>query len=275
MSDERLATIFLELERLGYRALVMGGHAVRFHGVDRNTLDYDLHLALDDDGWSSLAATLACSPTLGGAVEGPSWRPESFRRFIVGRLPDGREERLEFWRKNHLLGSFDALAARAESGVYGGAVVTFLGLDDLIRSKETEREDDWRDVRLLEEIADLRRLANARSDAEVIRVLASLRSRRGVDAAIAAGHLENRDVLESAWSVASHPLSLAILAPYVPLLQAPPTVHGPIGEVIAGPLRGVVGGSVRHHALIEAVRRLYMRGRMQEDREDKARERAR
>lgn len=35
-------------------------------------------------------------------------------------------------------------------------MVAFLGIDDLIRSKETEREDDWRDVALLEEIADER-----------------------------------------------------------------------------------------------------------------------
>lgn len=87
-----------------------------------------------------------------GFHEGVSWRPDSFRRFVLGRLPDGREERLEFWRRNHLLAPFDELHARRTEGAYGGETIAFIGLDDLIRSKETEREDDWRDVSLLEEL---------------------------------------------------------------------------------------------------------------------------
>ena len=45
-------------------------------------------------------------------TEGTTWRPTEFRRFVVGTLPDGREERLEFWRHNHLLGPFEELWAR-------------------------------------------------------------------------------------------------------------------------------------------------------------------
>ncbi len=99
-AEERLAELYAELVRLGLRPLVMGGHAVRYHGVDRSTFDYDLCLALDDQGWIGLPQTLAASPVIGGPDfhEGSSWRPSAFRRFIVGRLPDGREERLECWR---------------------------------------------------------------------------------------------------------------------------------------------------------------------------------
>ena len=45
-------------------------------------------------------------------TEGPSWRPGSFRRFLLGQLPDGRDEWLEFWRTNHLLPPFAELYGR-------------------------------------------------------------------------------------------------------------------------------------------------------------------
>ena len=140
-AEQRLAEIYAELGRLGLRALVMGGHAVRFYGVDRSTIDFDLVIALDVSEWRHLPRILAASPMLAASREGQSWRPDDFRRFEIGSLPDGRPERLEFWRRNHLLASFDALEARKVVGRYGGGEVGFLGLDDLIRSKETERED--------------------------------------------------------------------------------------------------------------------------------------
>src|SRR5262245_43548930 len=90
----------------------MGGHAVRYYGLSRNTIDFDLHLA--PDGWDVLPARLAATPIFAGkpVLEGPSWRPHSFRRFQIGRLPDGREEWLEFWCGNHLLPPFSELIAR-------------------------------------------------------------------------------------------------------------------------------------------------------------------
>ncbi len=41
----RLAEIVTALEQVGLTVLVMGGHAVRYYGIDRNTIDYDLHLS--------------------------------------------------------------------------------------------------------------------------------------------------------------------------------------------------------------------------------------
>jgi hypothetical protein len=42
--EARLAEVLAALEAVGLNGLVMGGHAVRFYGVDRNTADFDLHL---------------------------------------------------------------------------------------------------------------------------------------------------------------------------------------------------------------------------------------
>src|SRR5207248_4250480 len=103
------------------------------------TNDFDLTLA--PEGWDDLADRLARTglfpPT--GPVEGNSWRPEAFRRFLVGTLADGQEEWLEFWRDNHLLAPFPELLARREVGVYGGRQLPFLPLPALTPSKETER----------------------------------------------------------------------------------------------------------------------------------------
>jgi hypothetical protein len=183
----------------------------------------------------------------------------------VGRLPDGREERLEFWRRNHLLAPFDQLWARREVADYGGKKTAFLGLDDLIRSKETEREDDWRDLALLEEIADERRLNQAPLEA-LIRV----RSRRGFERAVARGDLQRQ--ARVALPAALHPIAAAFLVPYAPGAELPPpAITGVAGEILAGPLRTVAPGSARHLALVEAVRRLYRRAAMTADRADKER----
>jgi hypothetical protein len=127
-SDARLAQIITALESAGVTCLVMGGHAVRYFGVERNTNDFDLHVA--PAHWNDLSDRLrSAAGQLGTAlVEGPSWRPHTFRRFQIGVLPSGREEWLEFWKENHLLAPFDALYGRREAGEYGGRCVNFLSL---------------------------------------------------------------------------------------------------------------------------------------------------
>jgi hypothetical protein len=99
----RLAEVVTALEGVGISYLVMGGHAVRYYGVSRNTIDYDLHLSPAD--WDTLPVRLAQSTLFAGrqVIEGPTWRPQAFRRFLLGQLDDGRDEWLEFWHHNHLL----------------------------------------------------------------------------------------------------------------------------------------------------------------------------
>ena len=52
-AEVRLAEILTCLEEVGLTCLVMGGHAVRHYGLNRNTNDFDFHLS--PDGWSDLA----------------------------------------------------------------------------------------------------------------------------------------------------------------------------------------------------------------------------
>ena len=267
--EERLAALYAEMVELGLPCMVMGGHAVRFYGIDRTTVDFDFHLALEPEAWKGLLDVFARSALLAGAREAHSWRPADFRRFAIGRLPDGREEMLECWRRNHLLRPFPELLARREKGAYGGGTVAFLGLSDLIRSKETEREDDWRDLALLEEIADDRRLAAAGNPEAAARALGELRSRRGFDAARAAGLFSRSELVAEAAREPGNVLAAAFLAPWVkgdvrwPGDTAPPVLE--VGTSLAK----VAPGSARHLALVEAVRRLYRRSAMAADRADK------
>jgi hypothetical protein len=268
--ENRLAEIVGALEGLGVSCLVMGWHAVRYYGLSRNTNDFDLHL--EPDCWDDLAARLASAPLFAATAlaEGPSWRPNLFRRFQIGRLSDGREEWLEFWRGNHLLLPFSALSARAERGIYGGRVLSFLSLPDLIRSKETERAVDWRDVAVLEEFLDSRLLAQAAAgELSVAEALRGIRSRSGFEAALQHGFLARVGDVEQALCSASLAITQAFLLPFAPEASKPPATTPAIEPVILNRLRTVSPASPLHLTLVEAVRRQYRLAAQAVDKADK------
>jgi hypothetical protein len=269
-AEQRLAEIVTALEEAGLSCLVLGGHAARYYGLSRTTNDYDLHLA--PDCWPDLAPRLAGTALFAGqsVIEGPSWRPNDFRRFLVGRLPDGREEWLEFWRHNHLLAPFAELESRAERGLYGGRTLAFLSLPDLIRSKETERDSDWLDVSYLEEALDARLLAQSAAGAIPLpSALSQLRSRSGYQGHLERGHLNDPDAVRRALQQARLPMTQAYLLPSVPERADLPAPGTPIEPVIVARLRTVTPGSTLHLALVEAVRRQYKLTCQAADRADK------
>jgi hypothetical protein len=267
--DERLAGIVTALESVGLTALVMGGHAVRFYGLQRNTIDFDFHLA--PDRWDDLTDLLGRTVLFSGGpvIEGNSWRPHAFRRFQIGRLPDGREEWLEFWRENHLLAPFADLLARCEAGPYGGRPLSFLSLPDLIRSKETERTTDWQDVAVLEEFLDARHFGRVKDGLmDVPAALALLRSRVGLEAFLRAGHLSHPDIVSPAIQQTTHPVTAALLLPFSPGTPLPETTPA-IEPIVVNRLRAVPPTSPLHLTLVEAVRRQYRVYRQAADRRDK------
>lgn len=256
--ETRLAEIVTALEAVGLTCLVMGGHAVRYYGLQRNTNDYDLNLA--PDRWPDLPHLLQQSALFLGrpVIEGSSWRPGSFRRFQIGRLPDGREEWLEFWRDNHLLPPFAELFNRREEGSYGGRLLPFLALPDLIRSKETERARDWQDVAVLEEFLDARLLAHMEQGRlGLAQALAQLRSRRGFESYWQKGYLTNRSAIQEALMQTSLSITQAFLLPLQADLSLLPVPTVPIEPVILNRLRSVEPASGLHLALVETVRRQY------------------
>jgi hypothetical protein len=268
--EARLAEIISALEAVGLNCLVMGGHAVRFYGVDRNTVDFDLHLA--PDCWDDLTHKLSQSPLAAAKPlpEGPSWRPNAFRRFQVGTLPSGREEWLEFWRENHLLAPFAELFARREQGVYGGRTMAFLALPDLIRSKETERETDWQDIGFLEEFLDARLLARVSEGHEPpVAAAAQVRSRRGFESLLHQGRLSDPGLVRQALAAAKLSITQAYLLPCLPELLDLPPVTVPLEPVVLNRLRKESPGSSLHLALVEVVRRQYKLAAQGADKADK------
>src|SRR5207245_8593123 len=199
--------------------LVISGHAVRHYGVSRGTLDFDFHISLAEG--EDLAQRLQTTALFSGKtpIEIPGWRGSDFRRFLLGRLPDGREEFLEFWLRNHLLAPFEESYARREEGEVVGCRVPFLSHPDLIRSKETERESDWQDVSLLEEILDARTLAHADSPQGVIAALTGLRSRRGYRQAEDRGLLSDSEKVAAALAQTRNPITRAFAVDETMLVQ--------------------------------------------------------
>lgn len=266
----RLAEIVTALEQVELTALVMGGHAVRYYGFERNTIDYDLHLSPSD--WEELSSRLNRSTLSAGRplIPGPSWRPGSFQRFLLGHLADGRDEWLEFWRNNHLLPPFADLYDRREQGTYGGRTLAFLSLPDLIRSKETERETDWQDIAVLEEIADGRLLRQATAGTITVeQALARLRSRRGVESFFQSGLLRDSAVVGQALMQTQLSITQAILLPFAGTEKAPPLSTVPMEPVVASRLRTVAPASPLHLSLIEVVRRQYKLAMQNVDAADK------
>jgi hypothetical protein len=268
--EQRLAEIVTDLESVGVVCLVMGGHAVRYYGLYRNTNDFDLHLA--PETWGELSAHVARTSLFMGkdVVEGPSWRPHSFRRYQIGTLPDDREEWLEFWCGNHLLAPFSELYARREEGSYGGRTLSFLSLPDLIRSKETERETDWRDVAVLEEFLDARYFSRVASGSMAApEALSRIRSRRGFETALREYLLADPCVVEQALAAARLSVTQAFLVPYAPGTTALPETTPPVEPVILKRLRTVVPASPMHLTLVEVVRRQYRTAAQAADKADK------
>lgn len=268
--EERLGEIVTALESVGVSCLVMGGHAVRFYGLARNTNDFDLNVSPDQ--WDDLAERLARTPLFAGrpAAEGPSWRAHAFRRFRIGELPDGKDEWLEFWRENHLLAPHAELLARAERGRYGGREVAFLGLPDLIRSKETERDADWQDVSALEDFLDSRLLARVnRGEVGLAAALAQLRSRAGFGGYFQNGALADASAVGDALAAATNPITQAYLIPSSPATALSAASVFPIEPVVLDRLRRLEAGSALHLSLAEVVRRRYVLFRKDIDRRDK------
>lgn len=67
------------LQDTGRDALVMGGNAVRYYGVDRNTVDFDLVTSVASP--DELRSRLNAIPGFETLKEIPAWRRGDFARF--------------------------------------------------------------------------------------------------------------------------------------------------------------------------------------------------
>lgn len=126
---------------------VIGGTAMMFHGFPRATKDIDLLLPLSHENNKKLRAALADL----------SFNQEALRKLEIESLDQGFSTAVEgdisidiLFVANDL--TFERFREHLERRDFNGCEVTTLGLDGLIKSKETTRDTDKSDV------AKLRRL---------------------------------------------------------------------------------------------------------------------
>jgi hypothetical protein len=148
-------------------------------------------------------------------------------------------------------------------------------LPDLIRSKETERNSDWQDIALLEEVLDARLLARV----EAGRLgrpsaLAQVRSRTGFENYLQRGYLSDPAPVRQALHESTLSVTHAFLLPGVPDVENLPPVTVPIEPILVRRLRTVSPGSTLHLTIVEAVRRQYKLAMQAADRADKEATRA-
>ena len=265
--DSRLAAIVAAMERVGLTCLVMGGHAVRYYGLARNTNDFDLHLA--PEAWESLLERLVSSGlSAEPVIEGPSWRPQTFRRFLIGRLPDGREGMVRVLAGKPPLAAVLRFVCPTRTWKLrrpGSAVSSVAGFDSQQRDGTGRRlARRSRSRRILGCATSCPRSGQRQSNRGSVHTAKSERVR----ITPSARPFSNVAAIREALSQVRASISQAFLLP----LAADATIDhaGPaIEPLIAQKLRTIQPGSSMHFLLVEAVRRQYKVAAQAADRADK------
>ena len=127
------------LNGVGARYLVAGGHACILHGIVRTTEDVDLLIEATEENAARVIQGLAQLED-GAAAE---LTPRDFLDNVVVKIADEVEVDVSThaWKVTYA----DAIGSAREI-VVDGVRIPFLGLDSLIASKETYREQDRLDL---------------------------------------------------------------------------------------------------------------------------------
>ena len=146
-ADLRALLALLTEHRVEY--LVVGGHAVAFHGYPRFTEDLDLYLRPEPDNASRVIAALE---TFGFASLGLTAADfvADDRVVQLGRAPNRVDLLTRLWGVD-----FDDAWSRRVGGKLGDVAVWILSRPDLIRNKRaTGRPQDLADAVALEALED-------------------------------------------------------------------------------------------------------------------------
>lgn len=141
----RLATVCRILNRHGVAYAVAGGYACALNGHVRMTEDCDILLRDDDDNIrKAIEAIRDIFPSIHDHIS-----IADIRDNVVLKVADDIE--VDFSVKAWTLDYAGAVADIKHSEI-DGVDIPFLGIDALIKSKETMREIDQWDVKVLREI---------------------------------------------------------------------------------------------------------------------------
>ena len=146
--DPLLLVCFL-LNNHDVRYLVVGGHACILHGLVRTTEDVDILIQDDEENFRRVIAGL--SEMSDGAAR--ELTVDDLRDNVVVKVAD--EVEVDISKSAWTVSYADAIAD-AESIKIDGIRIPFVSLKQLIRSKETYREEDRGDLIRLRKIRDER-----------------------------------------------------------------------------------------------------------------------
>jgi predicted nucleotidyltransferase len=132
------------LNEAGARYLIIGGQACILHGLVRTTEDVDLLVEATEENCQRVINALA------GLADGAAREltPKDILENVVVKIADEVEVDVSThaWKV-----TYAEAAPHAERKELDGVLIPFLGLDQLIASKETYRDrDGWDRVRLLD-----------------------------------------------------------------------------------------------------------------------------
>ena len=142
--DLSLVRVCRLLNEAGARYLIIGGQACILHGLVRTTEDVDLLVEATEENCQRVITGLS------GLADGAAREltPKDILENVVVKVADEVEVDVSThaWKVTYAEAAPNALSKQL-----GDVTIPFLGLDDLIASKETYRDNDaWDRIRLLE-----------------------------------------------------------------------------------------------------------------------------
>ena len=133
------------LNRHGARYLVIGGQACILHGLVRTTEDVDILVEDDEENFRRVIAALSELPDHAAAELTPS----DFTDNVVIKIAD--EVEVDVSRSAWKVSYKEAKPTSRET-IVEGVTIPYAGIDSLIASKETYRDQDRADVARLREL---------------------------------------------------------------------------------------------------------------------------
>ena len=141
-----LALLCARMNTYGVEYLVMGGWAAIAHGLPRTTIDVDIYIRPTLENAARLVHALS-GIGFGIAKEIDPQEILDRRIFLFAD-----QIRVDVFTQPAGLEDFDACRSRRIDREFEAVTIPFLGLDDLIRSKQTGRPQDENDVRALRKL---------------------------------------------------------------------------------------------------------------------------
>jgi hypothetical protein len=142
LGEDSLLRVCRLLNEDGADYLVVGGFAMALHGVPRFTFDLDILVADNDDNFSRVIGALSRLPE-GAAQE---LKPIDLKENLVVKVID--EVEVDISRRAWVV-TYEEASPNALSEVIDNVRVPYIGLNDLIRSKQTHRDKDRIDIQML------------------------------------------------------------------------------------------------------------------------------